>query len=730
MIIVTPILSNENGINITGYRDKAIKDEVQFTEVISGKQIENQGSEDLSEALSNQSGIELKAPQRGQRGVSILFQGMNPEHVLILVDGVRVGGRFSGSIDLTRIKVDNIERIEVIRGSSSALYGSNGMAGVINIITKRSKKKQEASFSSSYGSGRKLHYDSGSIVNSKASIGKSSDFYDTYFTMGWHKSDGYDITPDATWGARSGKYASQSEYYDPYSKIVTDEVKYIIHRYKIPHDKPLESSTGNPYLDVNFSNQSNFYLKKNLILKLKINYTELKQEGVFAQLPRRVYDRRNNTEDFMSSVGLRHKTKKIETNFFVNNYRFFDIYEQDQRQSDEMDKQETTSDESIETKLKIDYNHKNHKVSFGNDVMYEKLASPNVALKCKRTFPYICPGEKTLEKLKMNGVVSRNIYSSYIQDSFIVRNFPLINFTYGVRYESWNGKSKALPKFSARYDVSHKTKFRFGVGDGFRIPSFKDLYYNFQNPSAGYQVSGNPRLKPEMVKTYNGSFETNITRKLWIFGNLFHNNLTNLIEYSSRNNVLSIERGNLSTFQAKNIGKVFIQGAELQINYKIASNTSIKLGYTHMETLNKKANLPLEGRPHHKASIGISAETKKTKVGFNLSGTITSKQPYLCQVNSLACDGRYFFDLNPIRKNFTSLQKLFCEVNNLVWCSDKPVYGVKNRNPYNLINLRIYKKLDEYFEVFIGAKNLLDEYNVVYNSIRPKLYYVGLKGKF
>ncbi|MEZ0131796.1 TonB-dependent receptor plug domain-containing protein, partial [Flavobacterium sp. LBUM151] len=70
----------------------------------------------------------------------VQIQGLDAAYTMILIDGVPLVGRSSGVLDLSRVSVGNIERIEIVKGASSALYGSEAMGGVINVITKRPKK--------------------------------------------------------------------------------------------------------------------------------------------------------------------------------------------------------------------------------------------------------------------------------------------------------------------------------------------------------------------------------------------------------------------------------------------------------------------------------------------------------------------------------------------------------------------------------------------------------------
>jgi outer membrane receptor for ferrienterochelin and colicins len=106
--------------------------------LIDKKQIEQAGSTRLSDILLEQTGINFTIDQSGFRGVQL--QGLSAEYTMILIDGVPLIGRRSGNLDLSRITVNNIKQIEIVKGPSSSLYGSEALGGVINIITEKPKK--------------------------------------------------------------------------------------------------------------------------------------------------------------------------------------------------------------------------------------------------------------------------------------------------------------------------------------------------------------------------------------------------------------------------------------------------------------------------------------------------------------------------------------------------------------------------------------------------------------
>jgi len=121
-------------IVVTGTRsERPLGSSPLATKVVTAEDIVDSGAEDVGDLLQQVPGVDV---QQGFLGSTVRLQGLDPEHVLVMVDGQRVTGRAGGAIDLSRIPVDSIERIEIVEGSGSALYGSDAMGGVIHIITR------------------------------------------------------------------------------------------------------------------------------------------------------------------------------------------------------------------------------------------------------------------------------------------------------------------------------------------------------------------------------------------------------------------------------------------------------------------------------------------------------------------------------------------------------------------------------------------------------------------
>ena len=132
--------------------EEPIEDVAQDITVITRKEIESGSYRDLTEIVRNASGLHLT--EYGNRGANALasLRGSTAEQVLVMVDGKRLNKPGDGLFDLNTLPVpiENIERVEILRGASSALYGADAMGGVINIIT-RIPDRAAAKLTASYG---------------------------------------------------------------------------------------------------------------------------------------------------------------------------------------------------------------------------------------------------------------------------------------------------------------------------------------------------------------------------------------------------------------------------------------------------------------------------------------------------------------------------------------------------------------------------------------------------
>lgn len=154
--------------------------------VITKEQLERSGGKDLSQVLTEQAGIYITgANSNAGKDKSLYLRGARIDHTLITIDGVPVydPSGIGGNFDIRNLSVNNIERIEILKGSQSTLYGSDAIAGVINVITKKTSVKTIAgNIGASYGSNETFEGNAG--INGK------SEKVDYNLSYTYHKTNG------------------------------------------------------------------------------------------------------------------------------------------------------------------------------------------------------------------------------------------------------------------------------------------------------------------------------------------------------------------------------------------------------------------------------------------------------------------------------------------------------------------------------------------------------------
>lgn len=163
---------------VTANRFEELLADVPFTvKIIDEKEILNGGFKSLEEVLRGVAGIEIT--QSGSKGhlSSAFLRGSNTNHTLILLDGVPLNEPSSYSFDLSKIPLQSVERIEILKGPQSAIWGTDAIGGVINIITK---KRKGVSGELGYGSDRTVNSSIyGSAEISKFTLGSSISYFST-----------------------------------------------------------------------------------------------------------------------------------------------------------------------------------------------------------------------------------------------------------------------------------------------------------------------------------------------------------------------------------------------------------------------------------------------------------------------------------------------------------------------------------------------------------------------
>lgn len=312
-------------IVVTGSRtEQRLSDAPVATEVIRREDVETSGAEDVADLLASHTGIDLN---QSFRGTSVRLQGLDAKHVLILVDGERLTGRIEGVIDLRRFLVEDIDHIEIVKGASSALYGSDAVGGVINIITKKAEAPLEAQLHASYGSFNATDL-SGMFALSNAA-------WNTRTSGGWHRVDAYDL------------------------------------------DAADEASSGSAISEFNFANKTAYKFNDAFRLVGTVDYLQRDMQGVDSNASGAVFDRRNMTETFSATIKPEMKmpgTSKFGVSAHYSLFRDQFLY--DQRKSDALDQYQETLEQLSQLTMQYDrLLTAQHMFTMGIIANYESLAS-------------------------------------------------------------------------------------------------------------------------------------------------------------------------------------------------------------------------------------------------------------------------------------------------------------------------------------------------------------------
>lgn len=218
---------------------KLLKDTPVVTRVVSSAEISRSGKQDISGLLEQQlPGVEFSLGMAQNQQINM--SGFGGGGILFLLDGERLAGETLDNPDYSRLNLQNAERVEIVKGAASSLYGSNATGGVVNIISGRPKVGTHLKFNARYGShslqsyGALASYRKGKVANSldarydsqgEIQFPRLGDFSRAYATHSWNVKDRATVSlgDDAIITARAGYYWRQRNStnvsYERYSDI-------------------------------------------------------------------------------------------------------------------------------------------------------------------------------------------------------------------------------------------------------------------------------------------------------------------------------------------------------------------------------------------------------------------------------------------------------------------------------------------------------------------------------
>ena len=568
---------------VTGTKNqKTLKDSPVLTQVITSKDIERKSSKDLEDVLTNEiPGLEFSKMGYGSE---INIQGLGAKYILFLIDGERVAGETNGNIDYSMINPDNIQRIEFIKGAGATLYGSNAIAGVINIITKQPKSNFNLDINLRYGETSKNDYDSKDYkyvlrnhwkqiydkfdlpnINSNINLGFKNVKWFSNTNFNYKSADGYIInntgsTPDLyVDGQLDYKIIQKVGYHNKDLKIIGNFTYYDHDQYVAP-ERNLNSKT---FYDYKYSLSSHYKITNNLNMKLSVSndkYQKYEWKTIALSESPKVYDYKKN--------------KEYEDNLFTIKYL-------------------------------LNYTYKKHIITAGTEYFQEKL---------------------TTDMFENSTSLNSKTFSDpviYLQDEITIKdNFKLnLGFRYGYHSEY---KSHFTPNVSAKYEAGN-FNYRFNYARGFKSPSLKELFMDWDHLGM-FQIIGSKDLKPETSNHLALSIEhTNSDINLSTSLSASYTDVTDQIGTLSgtRKNPTTGEIQATQSYQ--NFDHVRNKNIIFMLKKKLFKKFSIKASYSYTHTSNIYSRTP-----KHSATAQIEYDYSKNNYGLNinLAGKYRGKREY------------------------------------------------------------------------------------------------------
>lgn len=658
-------------IVVTGTRTEKLYENSPIpVTVISKEQIKESGFVRLTDILSEQTGITITS----FLGSGVQMQGLDPDYTLIMVDGEPLIGRNGGTLDLNRISLGNVEQVEIVKGPSSSLYGSEALAGVINIITSKPDQKFTSRLDTRYGTHDNLDL--------TGDVKYSTEDFGMYFFANRYSSSGYDLTPN-TESQTGAKFSTLT--FNPRL------------RYNIG-DKTELSINGKAY----FEDISNI-----AILTGTNGSQNLDDEQTLNE-----YDVSGTLRHFFS------EDFRINLNLYSSYYKYNSIlkYQSDGSTYFEDNFKQRYNKAEVTTEANF---FKNNITSFGAGGILEGVEADR-----------IYEGSRT----------QSNIFA-FAQNEW--QAHPNASFILGARFDAHSDYSSAFsPKVAAFVTPLSWLSVRASYGAGFKAPTFQQLYLDFFNPQVGYSVYGTYNflqsyeqlsntgqisevfvdpstiedINPETSGAINFGLEIKPHERIGMKVNLFRNDIKDLIDIVT----VAKKTNGQSVFTYSNISRVYTQGLDASIDFKIADTKTNELsfffGYQFLETGNKDVIEEIESKQIFKTgSTGVVRPVQLVEYGglFNRpmhSGVAKISYTYLplelTAYLRAVMKGKYgFADRN----------------GNLILDNDNeyaPGYVLWNLN---------FTKSFKMFDLKVGVENMFDRTSLQYTPELPgRIIYAGI----
>lgn len=601
--------------------EELVKVVPQAVEVVTAEEMKKLGADNLVTGLALAENLNLSAAS--MTGNQVMIRGMETRHTLILVDGKRIAGEdaanTTNSYALSRLNLDSVERVEIVRGSSSALYGSDAMGGVINIITKTPNKEEV-------------------VVGASTGTRETNNWY--RYSSG--KQGRWNVSLDARFTKVRPINIRDVQVYDRKVRGSADVDGYNQYMYGPKQNYTLSATYDFENTNHNMLRFDANYYKE----KLNTRYTDAKTlmftKGGYPSMglaamagnPRAgafksemVNSRKDKREFFDNSaygISLAYSGETKKNKYSVRTYynqltKDFRMYNDVSVPAEPISVfMPRSMQPPVFSKVTFNYGltyptHDHDQAKYYNwvteaqDTMYindkHTLTFGGEYRKVNYTGTRVGTVDEHWNKSKQgHGLTS---YAVFVEDTWQVNDKLILQPAVRYEHNSQFG-SNISPKLGLTYNVDEHTRLKANYGKSYKAPTISELYINMYH-SAGptmVHVMGNPNLEPEKATSYDISLEAERGRT---FGKItyYDNMVTNLIDSQATVTPAMI------TAQYKNIAKARIKGIELSAGHKLSDCLTAAISYNYLRAMDEGTNKRLENRPQNALTLQLHYDDQK-----------------------------------------------------------------------------------------------------------------------
>ena len=574
------------------------------TEVITSRMLRQYGGKSLQDILGGLSAS--FAFNEGDMGAQMQMNGLGNSYILVLLDGKRLHGENGGENDLGLIDPHNIERIEIVKGASSALYGSDAIAGVINIITKKHDEALLIENTTRVGSYGDVRQHNGVAVG----LGRLK----SYTNWQLQHSDG--------WQNTQTEDPHQTEF------LITDSRNKTVNRHT--NWQVAERLTYTPMKDLDLYADGSVYRKR-----------IYRPCGSHPGVDVKTYDMRyNNASAALGGKWTTPRKDVVTLDADWNRHAYFydftaltltdGVYNgqptsyfpyypgQHQLQADQ--RRTTVALKGIFA-LPAD-----QKLSAGAEWRYDWLKAPNRVA---------------------GGRATDNTRAVYVQDEWLC---PLgseqvsIHLTGGLRLtDNQQFGFRLTPKLSAMVAVGD-FRLRASWSQGFKTPTPKELHYRYVRDMNGtYLYLGNTDLKPQTSNYFSAGGEYT-HGGLSVTATAYYNSLDNMIALVTLPNSqvpgdLYAQYMPLKTRKYQNLESAKTRGMDLTLRWRVSREWLVGAAYSYLDTDAQvydtdhdiMQDVVIDGMAHHKGNWFATWNHRFTpayQMGIGLYGRFSTKRYY------------------------------------------------------------------------------------------------------